>query len=103
VCCSACAKELVAGLLRPRLFPFGKLSKLKSAAHCDIFIRFFRTPKFRPGSLADIRRETKGGIVLPPYVCTHVHILYTKTEIKLRKKHNNGCPLAEPEFLPAIA
>jgi hypothetical protein len=32
VCCSACAKELVAGLLRPRLFPFGKLSKLKSAA-----------------------------------------------------------------------
>jgi hypothetical protein len=26
-------KELVAGLLRPRLFPFGKLSKLKSAAH----------------------------------------------------------------------
>jgi hypothetical protein len=24
--------ELVAGLLRPRLFPFGKLSKLKSAA-----------------------------------------------------------------------
>jgi hypothetical protein len=35
VCCSACAQELVAGLLRPRLFPFGKLSKLKSAAqHC---------------------------------------------------------------------
>ena len=33
VCCSACAQELVAGLLRPRLFPFGKLSKLKSAAH----------------------------------------------------------------------
>jgi hypothetical protein len=32
VCCSACAYELVAGLLRPRLFPFGKLSKLKSAA-----------------------------------------------------------------------
>jgi hypothetical protein len=32
VCCSACAKELVAGLLRPRLFPFGNLSKLKSAA-----------------------------------------------------------------------
>jgi hypothetical protein len=26
-------RELVAGLLRPRLFPFGKLSKLKSAAH----------------------------------------------------------------------
>jgi hypothetical protein len=25
-------KSLVAGLLRPRLFPFGKLSKLKSAA-----------------------------------------------------------------------
>ncbi len=30
MCCSAC--ELVAGLLRPRIFPFGKLSKLKSAA-----------------------------------------------------------------------
>ncbi len=29
VCCSACASELVAGLLRPRLFPFGKLSKAK--------------------------------------------------------------------------
>ena len=27
-----CNKELVAGLLRPRLFPFGKLSKAKSAA-----------------------------------------------------------------------
>jgi hypothetical protein len=27
-------EELVAGLLRPRLFPFGKLSKAKSAAHC---------------------------------------------------------------------
>jgi hypothetical protein len=26
-------EELVAGLLRPRLFPFGKLSKAKSAAH----------------------------------------------------------------------
>jgi hypothetical protein len=25
-------EELVAGLLRPRLFPFGKLSKAKSAA-----------------------------------------------------------------------
>jgi hypothetical protein len=28
-------EELVAGLLRPRLFPFGKLSKAKPAAqHC---------------------------------------------------------------------
>ena len=26
-------EELVAGLLRPRLFPFGKLSKAKPAAH----------------------------------------------------------------------
>jgi hypothetical protein len=29
-------EELVAGLLRPRLFPFGKLSKAKSAAHICI-------------------------------------------------------------------
>jgi len=29
-------EELVAGLLRPRLFPFGKLSKAKSAAHVHI-------------------------------------------------------------------
>jgi hypothetical protein len=28
-------EELVAGLLRPRLFPFGKLSKAKSAAHWE--------------------------------------------------------------------
>jgi hypothetical protein len=35
-------EELVAGLLRPRLFPFGKLSKAKSAAHfLSIFLRFF--------------------------------------------------------------
>jgi len=29
VCCNACA----CALLRPRLFPFGKLSKAKPAAH----------------------------------------------------------------------
>jgi hypothetical protein len=27
-------EELVSGLLRPKLFPFGKLSKAKPAAHC---------------------------------------------------------------------
>jgi hypothetical protein len=32
-------EELVAGLLRPRLFPFGKLSKAKSAAHIHTFIQ----------------------------------------------------------------
>jgi hypothetical protein len=31
-------EELVAGLLRPRLFPFGKLSKAKSAAHSQCVI-----------------------------------------------------------------
>ncbi len=36
MCCGACAQELVAGSLRPRLFPFGKLSKLKSAAQLPI-------------------------------------------------------------------
>jgi hypothetical protein len=29
-------EELVAGLLRPRIFPFGKLSKAKPAAQCCI-------------------------------------------------------------------
>ncbi len=35
---SACSlEELVSGLLRPKLFPFGKLSKAKPAAHsCNI-------------------------------------------------------------------
>jgi hypothetical protein len=42
--CSACAKELVAGLLRPRLFPCGKLSKLKSAAQLWIYIGFNSYP-----------------------------------------------------------
>jgi hypothetical protein len=30
-------EELVSGLLRPKLFPFGKLSKAKPAAHLCTF------------------------------------------------------------------
>jgi hypothetical protein len=45
-------EELVAGLLRPRLFPFGKLSKAKSAAHLCTFKakRFERTHETAPVS-----------------------------------------------------
>ena len=32
-------EELVAGLLRPRLFPFGKLSKAKSAAQLRLIVQ----------------------------------------------------------------
>jgi hypothetical protein len=46
-------EELVAGLLRPRLFPFGKLSKAKSAAHTPyMFIHICRL------ILAEILKES---------------------------------------------
>jgi len=39
-------EELVAGLLRPRLFPFGKLSKAKSAAqHATLNMYTCTSPK----------------------------------------------------------
>jgi hypothetical protein len=35
-------EELVAGLLRPRLFPFGKLSKAKPAAQQPHLHKFYQ-------------------------------------------------------------
>ena len=49
----------VAGLLRPRLFPFGKLSKLKSAAHLG------HTQILTFGSQLTLRRLLFGNIVYP--------------------------------------
>jgi hypothetical protein len=40
-------EELVSGLLRPKLFPFGKLSKAKPAAHLCTFKEYKRMSRIR--------------------------------------------------------
>ncbi len=61
VCCCACALELVAGLLQPRLFPFGKLSKLKSAAQQYIYIKEAETIE----GLGKIKGESTSKAISP--------------------------------------
>jgi hypothetical protein len=59
-------EELVSGLLRPKLFPFGKLSKAKPAAQYDtgLFQLFSTGGKF-----------TAGVVELPPVSTTPAEVV----------------------------
>jgi hypothetical protein len=61
-------EELVAGLLRPRLFPFGKLSKAKSAAQVRstyVYVKRCETVPWMPGSRVHIYGLNSPGLISP--------------------------------------